>query len=130
MIPGPIQLAAAPKLIVDTSSKLDGSPVLQLSAPGTGLWLKLKAAKTNAILQNSLELLNDSGDSLGSIGGTAKSKDLGKKLIYVAAGETQGSSKPPADKKTSNRHQLKSVSRKKQSTHIVMTIQATLILTI
>ena len=83
------ELAAAPKLVVDSSSKLDGSAALRVEGvPGTGLWLKLKAIQTNAILQNSLELINDSGDSLGSIGGTAKSKDLGKKLIYVAAGET------------------------------------------
>ena len=83
------ELAAVPKLLVDQSSELDGSAVLRVEGvEGTGLWLKLKAIETNAILQNSLELLNSSGDSLGAIGGTARSKDLGEKLVYVAAGES------------------------------------------
>ena len=82
------ELAAIPKLVVESSSKFDGSAVLRVEGVnGTGLWLKLKAIQTNAILQNSLELLSSTGESIGSIGGTARSKDLGKKLIYVAAGE-------------------------------------------
>ena len=82
------ELAATPKLVVDSSSKIDGSAALRVEGvSGTGLWLKLKAIQTNAILQNSLELMNEAGDSLGSIGGTAQSKDLGKKLVYVPAGE-------------------------------------------
>ena len=108
------ELAAAPKLIVDTSSKLNGSPVLRVEGvPGTGLWLKLKATKTNAVLQNSLELLNDSGDSLGSIGGTAKSKDLGKKLIYVAAGETLRFKQASGGQKDIQSPSIKISSRKK-----------------
>ena len=81
------ELAAEPKLVIDQSSTFDGNPILRVEGiSGTGLWLKLDAIETDAILQNSLELLNETGDSLGSIGGTAGSKDLGEKLVYVPAG--------------------------------------------
>ena len=84
---GLAELAAEPKLVVDQSSTLDGNPILRVEGiNGTGLWLKLDAIKTDASLQNSLELLNETGDSLGSIGGTARSKDLGGKLVYIPSG--------------------------------------------
>ena len=52
----------------------------------TGLWIKLVVLKANTDWQNSLQIVDSLGNSIGSIGATRDSTNLGKHEILLDAG--------------------------------------------
>ena len=61
------ELAAVPKLLVDQLSELGGSAVLRVEGVEGQGFSKTQSNRDQRNLQNSLELLNSSGDSLGAM---------------------------------------------------------------
>ena len=88
-----------PNLIDDPvgMAALVKAPTLQLSddklglvvdgVAGTGLWLTIATLSATASWQNGLELRTNAGVSLGSVGATPNSGNLGSKQIYLESGK-------------------------------------------
>ncbi|KZR77102.1 calcium-binding protein [Prochlorococcus marinus] len=55
---------------------------------GTGLWLQFKVTAANTNWQNSLHIVNQNGTSLGSIGATKSSTNLGTHELFIPEGST------------------------------------------
>ena len=54
----------------------------------SGLWLDLNVLASNAELQNNLVLIDQTGQTIASVGATQFSNNLGRKSIFVPGGST------------------------------------------
>ena len=52
----------------------------------TGLWVQLEVLQANADLHNSLQIIDDQGEAIGSIGATRNSTNMGKHEIFISGG--------------------------------------------
>ena len=52
----------------------------------TGLWIQLEVLQANADLHNSLQIINDEGKAIGSIGATRNSTNMGKQEFFLSGG--------------------------------------------
>ena len=52
----------------------------------TGLWVQLEVLQANADLHNSLQIINDQEEAIGSIGATRNSTNMGKQEFFLSGG--------------------------------------------
>ncbi|NDG74389.1 MAG: hypothetical protein EBX49_03435 [Synechococcaceae bacterium WB8_1B_136] len=65
----------------------DGLGLVVDGVAGSGIWLTFEVQSSQASWQNSIELITRNGIQLGSIGATLESTNMGRKSVYVAAGQ-------------------------------------------
>jgi hypothetical protein len=65
----------------------DGQGLRVDGVAGSGLWLNLQALGSDALWQNTLELISSAGVRLGALGVTTDGTHLGNSEVYVAAGQ-------------------------------------------
>jgi hypothetical protein len=65
----------------------DGLGLIVDGVAGSGLWLNIEALSASTSWQNGLELITADGTALGAVGATPESRNLGRKEIYLAAGQ-------------------------------------------